>query len=184
MNKYFYMTKALVSALLSVHDGTGYDGGEYCDFNSVAASAMAGKDILLGIWDSTGTNILAVAGQKGLTLNRSAETIEVTSKDTEGGWKASITGMKEWSIDLDGVYVNGDNSHKILANAFQNGSYLCVKVYNKKLAKGLYGGLAVLTDYPLEAPHDDAVTYSISLAGVGKLTDFSIEEPTSDILPS
>ena len=54
----------------------------YCDFNSTAANAVAGKDILVMIYNSDGTDLLAIAGQKGLTINRSADTIEVSSKDT------------------------------------------------------------------------------------------------------
>lgn len=41
-----------------------YDGGAYCDFGSVAAAATAGKDWLVAIWDLTGTDILAIAGQQ------------------------------------------------------------------------------------------------------------------------
>ncbi len=161
-----------------------YDGGAYCDFSASAASAIAGKDILLAVWDATGANILAVAGQQGLTINRSADTIEVSTKDTEGGWKASIAGMKEWSIDLDGLYVKDDASQAILSTAFTSGDLVCIKVYDAKAKKGLFGGVAAITDFPLEAPYDDAVTYSITLSGVGKLTDLSVEVPSTDTLPS
>ena len=161
-----------------------YDGGAYCDFSASAASAIAGKDILLAIWDEDGSHILAVAGQKGLTINRSADTIEVTTKDTEGGWKGSIAGMKEWSIDLDGLYVTSDESQSILSEAFSSGSLVCVKVYNNKTRKGMFGGVASITDFPIEAPYDDAVTYSITLSGVGKLTDLLVDAPTTDTLPA
>lgn len=161
---------------------TAYDGGEYCDFDT-AADIVAGKDILLTLWNTDGTKLLAISGQQGLTINRSAETIEVNSKSTEGGWKDSLAGMKEWSIDNDGLWVASDNAHKALATAFRDGSPVCVKVINKKTNKGLFGGLAVITDYPIEAPYDDAVTYSITLQGKGALVDFSIDPPTSDTMP-
>ena len=161
-----------------------FDGGEYCDFSASAASAIAGKDILLAIWSKDGSKILAVAGQQGLTINRSADTIEVSTKDTEGGWKASIAGMKEWSIDLDGLYVADDESQGILSEAFTNSDLVCIKAYNNKKKKGMFGGVCSITDFPIEAPYDDAVTYSITLQGVGKLTDLSVEEPESDILPA
>lgn len=160
-----------------------YDGGAYCDFNSVAAAATAGKDWLVAIWDKTGANILAIAGQQSLTLNRSADTIEVSTKDTEGGWKASIAGMKEWGIDLEGVYVASDTTHQTLSEAFTNSDLVCVKIYDAKKKKGLFGGLCAITDFSLEAPHDDAVTYSLSLSGAGKLTDLTVETPATDTLP-
>lgn len=165
-------------------EGTAYDSGEYCDFNATVSSAVAGKDILLAIWNNDGSKILAVAGQQSLTLNRSADTIEVNSKDTEGSWKGKIAGMKEWSIETSGLYVNGDESQSILSQAFENGDLVCVKVYNKKAKKGLFGGLAAITDYPFEAPWDDSMTYSITLSGTGKLTDLSVETPSSDTLPA
>lgn len=151
-----------------------YDGGAYCDFDATAASAMAGKDILLCIWDADGSNLLAIAGQQGLSINRSTDAIEVTSKDTEGGWRSKIAGMKEWSIDSDGVYVADDESHAALSSYFENGDLVCVKVVKNDTNKtGLFGGLAVISDYSIDAPYDDSVSYSITLEGNGALTDLS-----------
>jgi TP901-1 family phage major tail protein len=147
----------------------------YCDFTGSATKAVAGKDILLAIFDSTGEDLLAIAGQQGLTINRSADSIEVTSKDTVGGWKAKIAGMKEWSIDNDGLFVADHESHQALSKAFEEGELVCLKIINQKIKKGMFGGLAILTDYSLEAPFDDAMTYSISLEGNGGLVDLSSE---------
>ena len=110
--------------------------------------------------------------------------IEINSKSTEGGWKDSLAGMKEWSIDNDGLWVASDNAHKALATAFKTGNPVCVKVYNGKTNTGMFGGLAVITDYPIEAPYDDAVTYSITLTGKGALVDFSIDPPQTDTMPA
>ena len=148
-----------------------FDGGSYCDFNGTAAKGIAGKDILLAIFNADGTKLLAVSGQKGLTINRSADSIEVTSKDIKGGWKAKIAGMKEWSIDNDGLYVPSDETHTLLGNAFENNEPVCIKVVDNKQKKSLFGGLAIITSYNVEAPFDDAMTYSISLEGNGALVD-------------
>lgn len=153
-----------------------FEENVYCNFNANSAKAIAGKDILLAIFNSVGDKLLAVSGQQGLTINRSADSIEVTSKDTEGGWKSKIAGMKEWSIDNDGLYVPSDETHKELGKAFDNGDMVCIKVINGKTKKGMFGGLSVITDYSLEAPFDDAMTYSISLEGNGALVDLSLVE--------
>lgn len=152
---------------------TNFDSGVYCDFNASSAKAVAGKDILLAVFNSTGTALLAISGQQGLTINRSADSIEVTSKDTEGGWKAKIAGMKEWSIDNDGLYVMDDESHRELSKAFEAGDPVCLKVINGKTKTGMFGGLAYITDYPIEAPYDDAMTYSLTFDGNGKLVDLT-----------
>lgn len=161
-----------------------YDNNAYCDFSSSAAKAMAGANILLAVYDEDGTNLLAISGQQGLTINRSADSIEITSKDTEGGWKAKIAGMKEWSIDNDGIYVPNDESHTILSKAFDNGDPVCLKVIDKKNKKGMFGGLAVITDYPIEAPYDDSMTYSITFEGMGILVDLLNEPVSPDTMPN
>lgn len=132
--------------------------------------AIAGKDIVLSLWDSTGSRLLAVAGQQGLTINRDKDTIEVTSKDSEG-WKQNIVGFKEWSIDNDGVYVRDHESHKLLKEIFDGDDPVLIKVTNQKTKTDMFGGLALLTSYPLEAPYDDAMTYTASLTGTGALVD-------------
>ena len=151
-----------------------YENGAYCNFDSSTTKAVAGKDIILAVFDATGTDLLAISGQKGLTINRSADSIEVTSKDTQGGWKSKIAGMKEWSVDNDGFYIPSHGSHKALGTAFQNSDPVCIKIVNGKTKKSMFGGLAYVTDYSLEAPYDDGMTYSISLEGNGALVDFSL----------
>lgn len=144
---------------------------EYCNFE--AANAVAGKDILLVVFSADGEDTLAVAGQQSLTINRSADEIEVNSKDTEGGWKSKISGMKEWSIDSEGLYVTSEDSHKILGEAFENSDPVCLKVINAKTETDLFGGIAFITEYTLEAPYDDAMTYSATFSGNGALVDLS-----------
>lgn len=151
-----------------------YEEQAYCDFDNSTTKAIAGKDIILAVFDATGTSLLAVSGQKGLTINRSADSIEVTSKDTTGGWKSKIAGMKEWSIDNDGLYIPSHSSHKTLGTAFQNSDPVCVKIVNGKTKASMFGGLAYVTDCSLEAPYDDGMTYSLSLDGNGALVDFSL----------
>ena len=155
-----------------------FENNLYCDFSGVATKAVAGKDILLAIFDSAGTSLLAVAGQQGLTINRTKDSIEVSAKDTVGGWKSYIGGLKEWSIDNDGLYVGDDESHKTLSKAFNDDELVCLKVINQKTETSMFGGLATITDYPIEAPYDDAVTYSITLQGNGPLADLQDEPDT------
>lgn len=162
----------------------GFDNNAYCDFTSSSAKAVAGKDVLLAIYNADGSKLLAISGQQGLTINRSADSIGITSKDTVGEWKSKIAGMKEWSIDNDGLYVPRDESHKLLSEAFDNSDPVCIKVINGKTKKGMFGGLAVITDYPIEAPYDDAMTYSLSLEGMGALVDLLTNPVDPDTMPA
>ena len=66
-----------------------FDNKAYYDDSSVKATA--GKDILLAVWNADGTKLLAIGGQQSLTINRSADSIEINSKDSEGGWSGLST---------------------------------------------------------------------------------------------
>lgn len=138
-------------------------------------NVMAGKDLILSIWDITGETLLAVAGQQSLTINRDGDTIEVTSKDSEG-WKEFIMGFKEWSMDQDGIYVLNDASHKLMGRMFDEGDPVLIKVTNKKEEYDMFAGMALITSYPLEAPYDDSVTFTTALQGTGKLVDLTDDE--------
>ena len=158
---------------------------KYADFpvERPANNAVAGANIILAVYNFDATKLFAVSGQQGLTINRTADSIEITSKDTEGGWKSKIAGMKEWSIDNDGIYVLSDESHSELSKAFKNSEPVCVKIINNKAKKGMFAGFAVITDYSLEAPYDDSMTYSMSLEGMGELVDLNVEPAEPDTMP-
>lgn len=126
---------------------------------------ISGMKVKLYIKDEVTGKVLA--GQKSATLNRSAETIDATSKDSEGNWKESMPGFKEWSIDADGAFVESDEAYAILEDAFINGEN--VKVYLEFPSGRKYTGVSTITDFPIEAPYDDIVSYSLSLQGSGAL---------------
>ncbi|MEK3855740.1 phage major tail protein, TP901-1 family [Cytobacillus sp. FSL H8-0458] len=128
-------------------------------------SKITGMKCKVYIEDASTGKILA--GQRNATLSRSAESIDATSKDTEGFWKESLAGFKEWSIDCDGAFVQDDAAYSILETKFINSEN--VNVYIELLSGTKYKGNTTITDFSLEMPYDDLVTYSISLQGSGAL---------------
>lgn len=126
----------------------------------MATNAKRGLDIRISI----GENFLA--GQRGATLNRSAETIDITNK-VSAGWKEMMTSVKEWSIDCDGVFVADDVALKSLETAFNANTMVDVKISDGEWG---YKGKAIITDFPIDAPYDDAATYSLTLQGTGELS--------------
>ena len=111
-------------------------------------------------------NYVSVGGQRGGKLNRSGDSVDVTTKDDKG-WKASRVGLLEWSIDGDGIYIEGDEGYELLEEKFLNREPVLVKM---AVANGIkHEGLAVITDLPLDMPYDNEVTYSIKLQGMGAL---------------
>lgn len=138
---------------------------------------MQGMKCKVFIVDTDKQTVLG--GQRNATLNRSAETIDATSKDTEGYWKESLQGFKEWSIDTDGCYITDDEAYDYLEEKFENSENVDVIVIMGD--SKTYAGNVVITDFPIELPYDDLVTYSLTFQGSGALVKSTVEpeEPES-----
>ena len=133
------------------------------------AKKIAGVDVLLKVKGSSGLTI--VGGQTNCTLNRGAETIDISDKTT-GGYKASMAGLLSWSVDCDGFVVLGDSSFELIEESFMNRKPLEVEIRLGATddADGItYSGSGYIVDLPLEFGQDDAVTYAISIEGATEL---------------
>ncbi|MFC0559684.1 phage tail tube protein [Halalkalibacter alkalisediminis] len=108
-----------------------------------------------------------LGGQRSATLNRSAETLDATSKDSAGGWKENEAGFKEWSVDTDGLLIQSDEAYDLLEERFNNSEKVGVII---ELPNGkTYEGMSVITDFPIDLPYDDLVTYTAAFTGDGEL---------------
>lgn len=129
---------------------------------------IAGVDVLVKVEDSGSPgSYLTLGGQKGAKLNRKVGTFETTSKDSSG-WKEFLASFKEWSVDCDGFVVASDTAFGQLETHFNAGTNVSVQF---TLDSKVYTGTAIITDFPLEMPQDDAVTFSLTLQGTGALTE-------------
>lgn len=129
-----------------------------------------GIDFLIYI--NTGTDAAPtytkVAGQRGGTFNLSSDEIDLSSKDNYGFTDRDY-GTQEWSIDGDGVFIEGDTSHDAIIDAFLARQALLVR-WTFPSGRS-YEGHAIITEFPIEAPYDDVATYSLTLAGKGPFTE-------------
>lgn len=129
-------------------------------------SKQAGCDVLIKIAkEDSAESFKTIGGQTGATLNRSAETIDVTDK-TNNGYKEYMAGLKEWSLDCDGFVVISDDGIKILDEQFEARKPVFVEIV---AAGRKYTGSGYLTDYPIEFPLDSAVSYSFTISGASAL---------------
>ena len=132
------------------------------------AKKVAGVDVLLKIKKSVGGTVV-LGGQKGASLSRSAETIDVSDK-TSGGWSEAIMGLKSWSVECDGFVTLGDEGLKLMHEAFDERKSLDIEIKVGGDEDGYtYTGSVVITDFPEEFSYDSAVTYSLSLQGASPL---------------
>lgn len=130
----------------------------------MATQTIKGIDFVIYAVD--GATKTMVGGQRGATLNRSAETLETTNKGSNG-WKEFVSSFKEWSVDADGLYVDGDAGYAEVEEAYNAGTALAIEV--KTPSGDMFSGSVLVTDLPVEMPYDDAVTYSITFQGTGAL---------------
>ena len=95
-----------------------------------------------------GNNYKALKGEQSNNVNRSAESIDISDKDT-GSWGSTMAGKKSLTVD---VTVYADNTEqKVFLDAFYKDQ--TVKVFIGKLGDG---------NTPVEGEAFDAVITSIS----------------------
>lgn len=131
---------------------------------------VAGIDVLLKVRNAD-DELQTIGGQTGATLNREAETIDTTDKTSEG-FSSAMPGIISWSIDADGFVVLGDTAFDLVEDAFLAREKFTAEIRvgdNDNLNGRTYSGEVYIVDLPLEFAQDDAVTYDLTLEGVGEL---------------
>lgn len=130
---------------------------------------VVGANILIKA--NTGTisspTFVSLGGQRGATLRRSASTIDTSCK-TNNGWKTSNVGLKEWGIDADGIIVVSNDGYDKIKQCFDARETVQVAIDIPETSERYYG-LAVIVDFPIDAPYDQAATYKLKLEGASEL---------------
>lgn len=111
-----------------------------------------------------------VASATSHTLNIEANMIDVSSKDS-AGWAEFIGGQKTWSIDGEYLFhFDAANGYEELYDSW-NARTSVTAMFSTEVSGDIkFSGSAFVTSLPLEAPMEDATTYSVSLQGTGALT--------------
>ena len=97
-----------------------------------------------------GATYTALKGEQSNSVNRSAESIDISDKDT-GAWGSTMAGKKSLTVDVTVYADNTDTEQKALLNAFYKDQ--TVKVFVGKMGSG---------NTPAEGEMFDAVITSIS----------------------
>lgn len=97
-----------------------------------------------------GASYTVLKGEQSNSVNRSAESIDISDKDT-GAWGSTMAGKKSLTVDVTVYADNTDTEQKALLNAFYKDQ--TVKVFVGKMGSG---------NTPAEGEMFDAVITSIS----------------------
>ena len=97
-----------------------------------------------------GNTYSVLKGEQNNSVNRSAESIDISDKDT-GAWGSTMPGKKSFTVDVTVYADNADALQKAVLNAFYTDQ--TVKVFIGKMGEG---------NTPAEGEAFDAVIVSVS----------------------
>ena len=128
--------------------------------------AQNGKDLLIRM-DIDGT-FVTVAGLRATRLSFNAETVDVTSLDSAGGWRELLAGAGVRSATLSGSGVFRDaESDARVRQAFFASELARFQVVIPDF--GLIEGAFQITSVEYAGSHNGEATYSLALASAGAL---------------
>lgn len=108
-----------------------------------------------------------MGGQRNAGLSMSADEIDLSDK-TSGGWGETDQGIKSTEISVDALLKKGDPVIDQIKEAFIKGEAIDVLRWAKDGTsdRNWYS----ITEFSDDAPHDDGVTLTVSLKGMGEPT--------------
>jgi len=129
-----------------------------------------------------------LAGQRDATLNIEYNEVDVTSKDSTGGWEEVIAGQRSWNISCSGAHVAQDATMDMVDELLltakhtpENGMLQvdCVMEHDT-----VYSGRVLVTSFSKNMPMADLVTYDMSLRGTGPLVKTAAVTGTQAVVPT
>jgi TP901-1 family phage major tail protein len=128
-----------------------------------------GKDLLVKI-DLTGSgNFQTVAGLRATRVSFNAETVDVTSLESAGGWRELLSGagVKSASISGSGIFRDAASDERA-RQIFFDGETPDFQVVIPDF--GIVEGPFQVGSIEYAGSHDGEATYELSLASAGRLT--------------
>lgn len=137
-------------------------------------AAIPGKDVMLYVEETPGA-WTAICHSTGHTLNINTDLQSAVTK-CSGGWAEHLTdGMKDWSVDIDGLEDDAQDitPHDLIAYQLAG---LPFKVKLAQTADGTiyYEGNVSIQTSSLNAPADSWVGWTLTLVGNGELKQLTV----------
>lgn len=132
-------------------------------------SVQKGKDLLIKL-DLTGAGQFeTIAGLRATRLSFNAETVDVTSLESAGGWRELLggAGVKSASLSGSGVFRDAGTDERA-RQIFFDGDVPEFQVIIPDF--GIVQGKFMITAIEYSGSHNGEATYELSLASAGQLT--------------
>ncbi len=132
-------------------------------------AVQSGKDLLIKVDMIGDGSFETVAGLRATRISFNAETVDVTSLDSEGGWRELLAGagVKSASIAGSGVFRDAntdERARQIFFDALMPQFQVIVPNF------GVVEGSFQITSLEYAGSHNGEATYEMSLASAGALT--------------
>ncbi|HKL64864.1 MAG TPA: phage major tail protein, TP901-1 family [Roseovarius sp.] len=127
-----------------------------------------GKDLLIKVDLNGGGNFQTMAGLRATRVNFNAESVDVTSLDSAGGWRELLAGagVKSAGISGSGVFRDAASDAR-MRQIFFDGETPDFQVVIPDF--GTIQGPFQVTGIEYGGSHDGEATYEMSLASAGRL---------------
>ena len=127
-----------------------------------------GKDLLIKVDLNGGGNFQTMAGLRATRVNFNAESVDVTSLDSAGGWRELLAGagVKSAGISGSGVFRDAASDAR-MRQIFFDGETPDFQVVIPDF--GTIQGPFQVTGIEYGGTHDGEATYELSLASAGRL---------------
>ena len=132
-------------------------------------AVQSGKDLLIKVDMIGDGSFTTVAGLRATRISFNAETVDVTSLDSTGGWRELLAGagVKSASISGSGVFRDAntdERARQIFFDALMPSFQVIVPSF------GVVQGAFQITSLEYAGSHNGEATYEMSLASAGALT--------------
>lgn len=132
-------------------------------------AVQAGKDLLIKIDQTGGGQFETIAGLRATRISFNAETVDVTSLESTGGWRELLAGagVKSASISGSGVFRDA-NTDERARQIFFDGEIPNFQVVIPDF--GTVAGPFQISALEYAGSHNGEATYEVTLASAGVLT--------------
>ncbi|MBT2131133.1 phage major tail protein, TP901-1 family [Aliiroseovarius lamellibrachiae] len=130
--------------------------------------AQKGKDLLIKL-DMTGAGVFeTIAGLRATRISFNAESVDVTSLESQGGWRELLggAGVKSANISGSGVFRDATTDERARQIFFEN------EVPNFQVIVPDFGtieGAFMITSIEYAGTHNGEATYELAMASAGEL---------------
>ncbi|MBO9396821.1 phage major tail protein, TP901-1 family [Shimia sp. R9_2] len=131
--------------------------------------AQSGKDLLIKV-DLTGSGQFeSVAGLRATRLSFNAESVDVTSLESQGGWRELLAGagVKSAALSGSGVFKDATTDERA-RQIFFDGETPNFQVVIPDF--GIVEGAFQITSIEYAGSHDGEATYEVAMASAGALS--------------